>query len=483
MATKFNYNALSALRDAVAELCPTQVIDPSSSAFKGAQNSFWNQVQRQKTPECFFQPAEAHQVAKAMLEVVKRDCPFAIKGGGHSSNPDGCTVNAGFQFDLANLNHIEIAEDKLSVRVGPGVRWGDLFKVLEPQGVIAVGGRDYGVGVPGFIFGGGISYLSAQEGWGIDHLLAVDIVLANGQQITVDKNSHPDLNRALHGGGAHNYGIVTNLTLKLHPYQGMWGGYYAVQEDHFDAVFTAYDNYTRSLPANGKAHMIVDFFRRDGVMIAVHFMGYPEPLADPPIYDEICRIPSVGNTLRLADYSNLAAEMQNVTDSRGKRNAYWTVCMAYDLDLLRSAYTAWAQITEPYAKRLRFAFDVNHITPAMRNKGAGEGYGNVYGLEGPNEPLTNILLTSTWTDEADDEEVALVLGKLGAAIEDLSREHGKFQSFRYMNYAHQRQDVIASFGEKNKTFLKEVAAKYDPNGVFQRLQVGGFKLDGPRSTS
>lgn len=89
-----------------------------------------------------------------MLEVVKRNCPFAIKGGGHSSNPDGCSVNAGFQFDLANLNHVEIAEDRSSVRVGPGVRWGDLFKILEPHGVIAAGGRDYGVGVPGFIFGG-----------------------------------------------------------------------------------------------------------------------------------------------------------------------------------------------------------------------------------------------------------------------------------------------------------------------------------------
>ncbi|GAT20537.1 FAD binding domain-containing protein [Aspergillus luchuensis] len=452
------------------------VIDGSSPAFEKAQNSFWNQIQREKAPECFFQPTEACQVAKAMLEVVKRNCPFAIKGGGHSSNPDGCSVNAGFQFDLANLNHVEIAEDRSSVRVGPGVRWGDLFKILEPHGVIAAGGRDYGVGVPGFIFGGGLSYLSTQEGWGIDNLLAVDIVLANGQQITVDKDCHPDLYRALHGGGAHNFGIVTNLTLKLHPYQGMWGGYYAVQEEHFDAVFRAYDKYTQRMTTNGKAHMIVDFFRRDGMMIAVHFMGYPEPLANPPIYDEICRIPSVGNTLRLAEYSNLAAEMQEVTDSRGKRNAYWTVCIGYNIDLLKSAYVAWAQITEPYAKRLRFAFDVNHITPAMRNKGADEGYENVYGLEGPNEPLTNILLTSTWEDKADDDEVVSVLERLGATIENLAREYGKFQSFRFMNYAHQRQDVITSFGEKNKAFLKEVAAKYDPNGVFQRLQVGGFNL-------
>lgn len=40
------------------------------------------------------------------------------------------------------------------MRVGPGVHWGPLFQELEKEDVIAVGGRDFGVGVPGFIFGG-----------------------------------------------------------------------------------------------------------------------------------------------------------------------------------------------------------------------------------------------------------------------------------------------------------------------------------------
>lgn len=48
-----------------------------------------------------------------------------------------------------------------------------------------------------------------------------------------------------------------------------------------------------------------------------------------------------------------------------------------------------------------------------------------------------------------------------------------------MNYAHQRQDVIGWFGEKSKAFLKQVAVKYDPDGVFQ----SGFKLDGPLNGS
>lgn len=135
-------------------LYPAQVINPSSTAFTEAQNSYWNVLQRQKIPTCFFQPTDVRQVQTAVAQVAKAKCPFAIKGGGHSSNSEGSSIENGFLFDLAKLNHVEIASDNQTVRVGPGVRWGPLFKILEKRGVIAVGGRDFGVGVPGFIFGG-----------------------------------------------------------------------------------------------------------------------------------------------------------------------------------------------------------------------------------------------------------------------------------------------------------------------------------------
>ncbi|KAL4971421.1 hypothetical protein BDW66DRAFT_155678 [Aspergillus desertorum] len=471
--------AVAEARDAVRALFPDQIITSSSPGYAVAQKSFWNAVQREKEPGCFFQPTSAEQVAKALVEVVRAQCPFAIKGGGHSSNAEGCSVQGGFQFDLCKLDHVTIAEDRKTVRVGPGMRWGDLFTFLERHGLTTVGGRDANVGVPGFIFGGGLSYHSTQYGWGIDNLVSADIVTANGDLLTVDRTSHSDLHRALRGGGAHNFGIVTSLTLKVFPYQGMWGGYHAVTEEHFDSLFKAYDNYTKNLVQEGTAHMIVDFYRQDGIMTAVHFMGYPKPINNPPIYDEIRRIPSVANTLRLASYRDLAEEMRVVTFTGDRRNAYWTFSMEYDIDLLKSVYSLWAQRTEPYAERFHFAFDVNHITPMMRNKSAREGIPNMYALEGADEPLTNILLTCTWEHKADDAQVRTILAELGAALEGVAAASGKSRTFKYMNYAHQQQDVIGGFGKTNKAFLKEVAAEYDPDGVFQKLQRSGFKLDRP----
>ncbi|KAL4982399.1 hypothetical protein BDW68DRAFT_192192 [Aspergillus falconensis] len=462
--------------NAVTALFPKQIVQAPSATFKESQEGYWNTIQRRKLPACFFQPTTVAEVQQGLVEVVKAGCPFAIKSGGHSSNPEGSSVEGGFQFDLRNLNHVEVSDDRMRVRVGPGMRWGDLYLQLERQGLTAVGGRDFGVGVAGFVFGGGISYFSTKHGWGIDNLESVDIVLANGHLVVTSAESHRDLFKALRGGGAHNFGIVTSLTLKVHPYNGFWGGRNVVAEEHFDELFRAYDQYTRDLVKDVNAHMIVDFFRHDGRMVAVQFMGYTEPVANPTIYDRICAIPSVDRTLRLADHSNLAAEMAEVTDSRGKRNAYWTLAMGYDINLLRSVYNVWAKITAPFSDRLRFALDVNHITPAMRIKAAREGRENVYGLEDLDVTMTLVLLTAVWEKESDDDEVNLILKRLYHAIESLTREFGHSHSFRYMNYAHHEQDVIAGFGDANKLFLLEVAARYDPEGIFQHLQRGGFKL-------
>lgn len=48
--------------------------------------------------------------------------------------------------------------------------------------------------------------------------------------------------------------------------------------------------------------------------------------------------------------------------------------------------------------------------------------------------------------------------------------------FVYLNYADPSQSPLASYGKDNIKFMKEVAVEYDPQGVFQKLCPGGYKL-------
>lgn len=46
----------------------------------------------------------------------------------------------------------------------------------------------------------------------------------------------------------------------------------------------------------------------------------------------------------------------------------------------------------------------------------------------------------------------------------------------YINYADKSQDPLGSYGAGNVKLMREVAAKYDPEQVFQKLCPGGFKI-------
>ena len=47
-----------------------------------------------------------------------------------------------------------------------------------------------------------------------------------------------------------------------------------------------------------------------------------------------------------------------------------------------------------------------------------------------------------------------------------------------MNYGNKVQDVVAGYGAQNKAKLLSISKKYDPSGVFEKLQPGYFKLNG-----
>ncbi|KAH7194934.1 hypothetical protein DER44DRAFT_849603 [Fusarium oxysporum] len=446
--------------ESVSKLYPSEIVFPSSPGFQTVQQSYWNLFQREAAPSCFFQPTTSEHVSKAITQVVQKYCHFSIKGGGHSSNVGASSITGGFQFDLAKLREFKVSDDKKSVTVGPGWRWGELLQQLEPLGVIAVGGRDAGVGVPGFVFG--------------------DIVLADGSLVTANQTSHPDLFKALLGGGAHNFGITTALKLELHPYDGMWGGYVLQKGDQIDHVFAAYDKFFHKLQKDQKGHMILDITRVNGSIAAVEFIGYPEPVENPPLYDSIYPLSRSANTLRLANYTDLAAEMAVVTNSRGLRNTYRTLTIEYDAELLREIFDTWAEITEPHAAVITASLDINVITSQMRNR-SSRTIKNTYGLEGATNQLIIVMFSLSWDDGAQDTTSHRLVQDLGNAVENLADQVGKLKRFRYMNYAHIEQDVIGSFGDSNKKLLKYVARTYDPHGVFQWLQPGGFKLDGQKS--
>lgn len=81
-----------------------------------------------------------------------------------------------------------------------------------------------------------------------------------------------------------------------------------------------------------------------------------------------------------------------------------------------------------------------------------------------------------------------------AAFEDAQREliseikafaqsRGKDHPYIYLPYAYSDQKPLESYGIPNIEKIRAAAAKYDPEGVFQSMVPGGFKITKVRVAS
>lgn len=104
------------------------------------------------------------------------------------------------------------------------------------------------------------------------------------------------------------------------------------------------------------------------------------------------------------------------------------------------------------------------------------GGGNSLGLAPSDGPLVSVLLLTWWKSKDDDEKIISSLRSVLDTIDKDAEDRGTAVPFKYMNYAHDFQDPINSYGEENKAKLQEVSKKYDPEGLFQKGVPGGFKL-------
>jgi hypothetical protein len=82
----------------------------------------------------------------------------------------------------------------------------------------------------------------------------------------------------------------------------------------------------------------------------------------------------------------------------------------------------------------------------------------------------------SWS-EAKDDELFINLGlMLTDGIQRFAESKGTAIDYLYLNYADKDQNPLAGYGAEKVTFMKNVAKKYDPFGIYQTLMPGGFKI-------
>ncbi|OAG40581.1 hypothetical protein AYO21_05282 [Fonsecaea monophora] len=105
-----------------------------------------------------------------------------------------------------------------AVTLQAGEQWLDVYRAAAEQHVIVVGGHARTVGAAGgWLTGGGHSAWSNLYGLGVDNVLEIKLVNAQGEHVTINQYTDPDYFWALRGGGGSAWGVITSVTYRTHP--------------------------------------------------------------------------------------------------------------------------------------------------------------------------------------------------------------------------------------------------------------------------
>ncbi len=175
-----------------------------------------------RRPAVIVRPSGAPGVASAVRAARDLGFEIAVRGGGHSV-AGFSTTDGGMLIDLRAMRDVTIDPIAGTGTAEGGVTAGEYTAAAFAHGQVTPFGDAASVGLGGLTLGGGVGWLSRKHGMTIDHLLAVDLVTADGERRTVTEASDPDLFWALRGGGG-NFGIATRFRYGLVPVSTVTGG-------------------------------------------------------------------------------------------------------------------------------------------------------------------------------------------------------------------------------------------------------------------
>jgi hypothetical protein len=441
---------------------------------------FWSAQQREPKPYCIFKPKNAVDISTLVLLSRLTQCPFAVRSGGHAAFSGASSVDGGVTVTFEKMKQISLSKDKKIAAIEPGNVWYDIYTALQSENLAVVGGRVSAIGIGGLTTGGGISYFANQYGWACDNVASFEVVTASGRIVNASPTSFPDLYRALRGGG-NNFGIVSRFNLEtfVHGPQ-MFGGQRRFFNTSFPAVIDTFVNIGVNSANDTKAaqFLAITLDAASNTKIAVAEIEYADPVAAPTIFEGYRKIEAFSDTTQL---NTLAYFTQQLNDSnpKGYRESYWTASSKLDREMVQFVFDV---SFEEFAT-IR---DVHGVVPAntlqiitvpqleqMQKKN-----GNALGLTPADGPIFLVNLSTRWDRIEDDTRVLQANANIVRRIREEAVRRDMVNDYLYMNYASQYQDVIGSYGMSTKT-LKSVAKKYDPTEVFQKLQPGYFKLNGP----
>jgi FAD/FMN-containing dehydrogenase len=195
-------------------------------------------------PLAVLEVRDAADVQAAVRWAVEHDVQVTAQPGGHGA---GDALDGVLLLRTRALGGIEVDLQRQTMRLGSGVKAGELLAALDGTGLTFLAGSNPDVSVVGLTIGGGLSWFGRAYGLAAHSIVSAEVVDGLGRIRTVTRDDHPQLFWALRGGGG-DFGIVTHLELRLHPAPAVYGGRLFWPLEQMGEVLRVFRAVTESAP-------------------------------------------------------------------------------------------------------------------------------------------------------------------------------------------------------------------------------------------
>lgn len=466
---------------------------------------------------CAVQPGSVEDLKKIMQVLATHDnVKFAIKGGGHSTNP-GFSSTTGIQISMANFNELEYNSKTKNLRIGAGCLFDEVYKEIAQYKRNIVGGATAaGVGVAGWLLGGGYSLLTNQYGLGIDNLVEVQVVVPDGKSLRASAERNRDLFFAIKGGG-NNFGVVTSFTVKTHPLGTIYRNMLTFSMEQSEEVKVAIMNFINR--CNDKKAAIVAAYRhfcirgkKEHKITVDLFYDGPLPARNP--FAELLHLSTEkwldhqsGADRKIAENfafmdqlfshihdSSLGATAPVFCPVSGQRLSLQTIAKNPPKAGVgeENVRARWGTVMvshftrklldkiEQESKRAARNMKDNHgktavidiwpFLPSMFDKSTPAAWPHKKGQ--PNGPL---LVCFQWEGESNDSYWIGLMMQILQSIQKVAKQEGCTND-ELPSYCNTSLDItpVRDIYKSNLSKLRRVRAKYDPDDVMGRA--GGFRI-------
>jgi FAD/FMN-containing dehydrogenase len=448
--------------DELREVLSGELILSGDPGYDEARSVFNAMIDRR--PALIARCRTTADVAIAVNFARGTELDVAVRSGGHSVA--GLSVcEGGIVIDLGGLRKIKVDPVAKTARAGGGVLWGEFDAATQAHGLHTPGGRVTSTGIGGFTTGGGYGWTSSKYGLTCDNLLSAEVVLADGSIVTANEHENEDLFWGIRGGGG-NFGIVTELELRLHELGpivlaglALWPLERAgeVLRGWRDCMDTAPDELSSAcviVTAPPEPFVPEHLKDRTALGMAVLYVGDPEegasvvqPLKDlGPDLDHIEPMP----------YTAFQAVFDPFAP-KGMRSYWRGEYMSGLPDEAIATFLEQAPAVTAAAPPLSqmIVFRIGQGVTAVPEEATAFSHRDANYLFHP---------ISVWSDPADDERLIAA----NRAFADAMRPYSTGAS--YLNFTPEADRVRDAYGDKKYERLVALKDRYDPDNLFHLNQ-------------